>query len=136
MSVDFRDNRIQVKAALNEATIAGLYTAAGEIEARVKRNTRVDTGQTKNSWQYEVDESAGEAIIGNPLENAIWEEFGTGEYALGGNGRKSGWSYRDQEGKWHYTVGKNPSRAFHKAFTEGKAIVQRIINEAIREGMG
>lgn len=136
MSVDFRDNRIQVKAALNEATIAGLYTAAGEIEARVKRNTRVDTGQTKNSWQYEVDESAGEATIGNPLENAIWEEFGTGEYALGGNGRKGGWSYKDQKGKWHHTTGKKPTRAFHKAFTEGKAIVQRIINEAIKEGMG
>lgn len=135
MPVDFRDNRMQVKAALNKAVVAGLYTAAGEIEARVKRNTRVDTGQTKNSWRYEVNESAGEATIGNPLENAIWEEFGTGEYALGGNGRKGGWSYKDQKGKWHRTTGKKPTRAFHKAFTGGKAIVQKIIEEAIKEGM-
>ena len=50
MSVKFEDNSIKVKAALNHATIQWLYEASGELEAQVKRNTRVDTGQTKGSW--------------------------------------------------------------------------------------
>ena len=87
---------------------AWLYEAAGELEAQVKRNTKVGTGQLKNSWTYKVDESKGEATIGSPLENAIWEEFGTGQYALHGDGRKTPWVYKDDKGKWHTTIGKHP----------------------------
>lgn len=61
---------------------------SGELEAQVKRNTRVDTGQTKGSWTYKVDEANGEAMVGSPQENAIWEEFGTGQYALNGDGER------------------------------------------------
>ena len=76
MSVKFTDNSAQVKAALNDAAIAYLYEAGGELEAQVKRNTKVGTGQLKNSWTYVVDEAKGVTTIGSPLENAIWEEFG------------------------------------------------------------
>lgn len=127
MTVEFRDNSIKVKAALNEAVIAYLYEAAGELEAETKRNTRVDTSNTKNSWSYIVDTNKGEAVIGNPLENAIWEEFGTGEYALNGKGRKGGWVYVDAKGKGHYTKGKKPSRAMYKAFIALKA---KLVNRA------
>lgn len=87
MSVDFKDNIIEVVAALDDAAIAFLHEAAGELQAAVKRNTAVKAGQLKNSWDYVVDESKKEATIGSPLQNAIWEEFGTGEYALNGDGR-------------------------------------------------
>ena len=50
MSVEFKDNRIEVEAALDDAAIAFLYEAAGELQAAVKRNTAVKTGQLKNSW--------------------------------------------------------------------------------------
>lgn len=77
MAVEFTDYSVKVKKALNDAAIAYLYEAAGEVEAQTKRNqTRVDTSDTKNKWTYTVDESKGEAVVGNPLENAIWEEFG------------------------------------------------------------
>lgn len=47
-NVEFTDNRIKVEAALDDAVIAFLYEAAGEVEAQTKRaQTRVDTGQTK-----------------------------------------------------------------------------------------
>lgn len=135
MSVQFIDNSMRVRAALNDAVIAGLYEAAGEVESEVKRNTRVDTGQTKNAWQYRVDESKGEATIGNPLENAIWEEYGTGEYAVNGDGRKGGWVYTDRNGKTHFTYGKKPTRALQSAFESKKATVERIIHSKIQEGM-
>ena len=88
--VQFVDNHINVINSIGEAAIAFLHEAAGELEAQAKRNTRVDTGQTKGAWTYEVEESKLEAYVGNPLENAIWEEMGTGEYAINGDGRKGG----------------------------------------------
>lgn len=134
MSVEFKDNSLKVKAALNEKTIAWLHEAAGEIESQSKRNTRVDTGQLKNSWANTVDESNGTATVGSPLENAVWEEFGTGEYALHGDGRKTSWTYKDRKGKWHRTSGKRPSRALNNAFASSKGKLKARL-EQILKGM-
>ncbi|MFI3173555.1 MAG: HK97 gp10 family phage protein [Eubacteriales bacterium] len=116
MAVKFEDNSIKVKAAISTAMIAWLYESAGDIEAQAKQNTKVDSGQTKGSWGYAVDESAGSAAIGSNYENAIWEEFGTGEYALYGDGRKGGWVYEDEKGNHYYTKGKQPRRMLWNAF--------------------
>ena len=134
MSVEFKDNSLKVKAALNEKTIAWLHEAAGEIESQTKRNTRVDTGQLKNSWANTVDESNGTATVGSPLENAVWEEFGTGQYALHGDGRKTAWTYKDRKGKWHRTSGKRPSRALNNAFASSKGKLKARL-EQILKGM-
>jgi hypothetical protein len=133
--VQFTDNSASVKAALDDAVIAYLYEAGGELEAQVKRNSRVGKGDTKNAWQYVVDESKGETTIGNPLENAIWEEFGTGEYALHGDGRKGGWHYKDDDGKWHHTFGKTPHRAFQRAFNSLKNALIRRAGEVLKVRM-
>lgn len=137
-NVEFTDNRIKVEAALDDAVIAFLYEAAGEVESQTKiAQTRVDTGQTKGAWTHHVDEDKGEAVIGNPLENAIWEEYGTGEYALKGNGRKDGWFYEDEEGNGHFTHGKKPLRPLQKAFDKTKSkIIKRlgsILNQTFSE---
>ena len=124
-SVQFIDNTIEVIGAIKDAALMFLEESAGELESQAMRNTRVDTGQTKGAWSHKVEESALQAIVGNPLENAIWEEFGTGEYAVNGNGRKSPWRYQDVRGNWHTTTGKRPSRAFEKAKAEaGPKIMQ------------
>lgn len=137
MAVQFVDNRVQVKDALDEAAIAYLYEASGELEAQVKRNSRVGkTGQTKNAWTYVVDEGKLEATVGNPLENAIWEEFGTGEFALKGDGRKGGWYYQDEtDGTWHHTYGKTPHRAFQSAFNSLKNALIRRAEEVLKGRM-
>lgn len=127
MSVEFQDFSLQVKAAIDDKALAFLEEAASEIESAAKRNSRVDSGQLKGSWTHLVDESAGEATIGSPLENAIWEEFGTGEHALHGDGRKGGWSYQDDAGDWHHTKGKKPNRTLQRAFDSKKGV---IINRA------
>lgn len=133
MAVEFTDNSAQVKAALDESAIAYLYEAGGELEAQVKRNSRVGSGQLKNSWTYRVDETGGECTVGSPLENAIWEEFGTGEYALHGDGRKGGWVYRDEKtGEFHHTYGKQPHRAFQGAFNSLKAALIRMAEEVLK----
>lgn len=132
MAVKFTNNSAAVKSAINDAAIAYLYEAGGELEAQAKRNSRVGTGQLKNAWTYKVDESKGVCTVGNPLENAIWEEFGTGEYALHGDGRKGGWIYQDEKGKWHHTYGKTPHRAFHRAFISLKPELIKRAREALK----
>lgn len=112
----FEDFSMQVKGAIDEAIMQYLNEASGELVSQTASNSPVDTGQLKNSWNYNVDEGNQESKIGSPLENAIWNEFGTGEYALEGNGRKGGWKYQDEEGKWHFTTGKPPQRTFKKSY--------------------
>lgn len=133
MAVEFHDYTIKVKEAIDDKIDAVLEECAGELESAVKRNSRVDTGKTKNSFRHRVTGSfmAGqyEAYIGSDEENAIWEEFGTGEHALKGNGRKGGWLYEDEYGITHFTYGKKPSRAFWNAYTSMKnKIISRIQN--------
>ena len=135
MPVRFEDNSMKVKAALNEAAIDYLHEAGGELVAQVKRNTRVRTEQLKKSWSYNVDESKGECTVGSPLENAIWEEFGTGEFALNGDGRKGGWYYQDDKGNWHHTFGKKPHRAFQSAFDSLKSALIRRAEEVLKGKM-
>jgi hypothetical protein len=127
MSVEFHDYTIKVKDAIDDRINAVLEECAGELESQVKRNSRVKTSKTKNSFRHKVVDSEHTAYIGSDDENAIWEEFGTGEHALKGNGRKGGWAYKDAKGDWYFTHGKTPSRAFWKAFTSLKnKIIKRI----------
>ena len=134
MGVKFQDYTIQVKAAIESVADNVLEEVAGELESKVKRKTAVDTGQTKNSWTHRVrsDGDLHEAVIGSPMENAIWEEFGTGEHALNGDGRKGGWSYKDEKGNWHHTMGKHPRRPFWKAYTALKNKLIKHIQDAIK----
>ena len=134
MPVKFEDNSIRVKAELNAKTLAWLYEAAGELEAQTRRNTRVDTGQLKNSWNYTVDESTGEATIGSPLENAIWEEFGTGEYAIKGGGRSGGWVYKSKkDGKFYHTYGKTANQPLTRAFQTQSPKITRQLEKVLKQ---
>lgn len=128
--IEFEDFSIKAIKEIEKRAIKGLTEAAGELEAQVKRNTAVDTGQLKGSWDYVIDKVKLEALIGSPLENAIWEELGTGEYALNGDGRKGGWVYQDAEGNWHYTNGKRPRRAMYRAYVSKKNTLIKIIRKA------
>lgn len=137
--IKFIDHTEEVKGLLADLAYKTLEEVAGELESQVKRNTRVKTGQTKNSWSHRVTGSmmAGEykAEIGSSMENAIWEEFGTGEYALNGDGRKGGWFYEDDEGIGHFTRGKRPSRAFYKAYTSLKNKLIKHMQEVFKGGL-
>lgn len=133
MSVQFQDFSIQVKDALDDKALQFLEEAASEIESAARRNSRVASGQLKGSWNHQVNDAAKEAKVGSPLENAIWEEFGTGEYAAAGDGRKGGWSYQDDAGNWHHTRGKTPNRTLQRAFDSTKAAIIRRAQEIFKE---
>ena len=95
-NVVFNDMSLEVEAALDETTIAWLNAWAAEIASTAARNCQMDEDagkQLKGSYGFQTDDSAGKAQVGTPLEAGYWEEFGTGEYAVHGDGRKGWWIY-------------------------------------------
>lgn len=149
MSVQFEDFSIQVKDALDDKALAFLEEAASEIESAARHNSRIDIGQLEGSWAHLTDDSAYEATIGSPLQNAIWEEFGTGEYAANGDGRKGGWYIPADElsakakrkmqkvtinGKdFYHTYGKKPNHTLQRAFDDSKPAIIRRAQEIFKE---
>ncbi len=148
-NVEFTDNRIAIKKEIDKKGLDWVREVAAEIESQVIKNSRTDTGDTKRHWKHYMDESQGEAVVGNELENALWEEFGTGEYAVNGDGRKGAWyvpveGYTGKKkptfngkveivyagGKAFYkTNGKKPTRAFTKAFETVKLKAEKRAEE-------
>lgn len=156
MAVEFHDYSVQVKGAMEDAVIQFLYEAGNELMSQAQRKTKRRSGKTAGAWKCVVDEGKQIATVGNPEENAIWEEMGTGEYALEGKGRKGGWYILIGEGegaisqsvvdeyhfpvkygkdgkKYAYTTGKKPKRMLHNAFMENKAKIIRRAEEILKE---
>lgn len=140
MSVEFTDNTVKVIEKLADGLSAFMHEVGGEIQSQTRRNSRVDTGKTKGSYDYKVRESvlAGEAEVqvGSDSENAIWEEFGTGEFALHGDGRKGGWAYQDVTGVWHYTRGKKPNQPLSMAFQSTAPKIKKQLANIIKQNLG
>jgi hypothetical protein len=108
-NVEFKDNTVNVIAALDEATIEGLYDVANEIVSHAQRNTSTE-GWTnaerttlRDNYKINDDEvNDGVIYVGTALEQGFWEEFGTGEHAdTGKNGGKPG-----RPGWWVYVKGQ------------------------------
>lgn len=135
MAVKFEDYRIKVEAAMDDAIEAFLYEAAELLKGQAAQASPVKSGQLKGSWDYKVNSGNNEATIGSPLENAIWNEFGTGEHALHGDGRKGGWYYKDEKGNWHHTFGKKPRRTLQSAFNAKKASIIRRAEQILKDRM-
>lgn len=143
MPVELKDYSIEVKAALDETAIEWLHTWANEIASHAKDNVQLDGDegvQLRKSYRADVNEAKGEAQIGTPLESGYWEEFGTGEYAVHGDGRQGWWVWKEgyegnggevlteEEAKAiaasdptiHATNGRPPAHTLEKAFTVNK----------------
>lgn len=132
MSVKFENFTIEVTGAIEDKINAKLEEVAGELESQVQSNSRVKTGKTKGSFQHKVIDSEHTAYIGSNEENAIYEEFGTGEHALKGDGRKGGWFYVDEQGNGHFTRGKTPSRAFYHAYKTLKDPIIKHLQDSLK----
>lgn len=156
----FENNFAATVNEISDTVAAALNEIGGEIVAQVARNSRVDTGQTKNSFRYEEHGSVmaqeERLYVGSDSENAIWEEYGTGEYAVNGDGRKGGWYipaeklskrakrklkkvvFKGKKGGkggkvYYFTKGKKPTKALTKAFEKKKKWAQKRLAEKLGE---
>ena len=137
MDIKFIDHTEEVQTAMMECAVRALEETSGELESQVIQNTKAVTGQLKGSWTHRITSSSTktEAQVGSPLQRAIWYEFGTGEYALNGDGRKGGWKYVDDEGNGHFTRGMHPRRPFWNAYTSLKSKLIKRIQDVFKGGM-
>lgn len=131
--IEFTNNAEKIKKALGDSFETWLTDSAQVLKSQVRDLTRVKTGKTKNSVDYVISSKGGEmeAKVGSPDENFIWEELGTGEYALEGNGRKGGWYYEDENGEGHFTRGKTPSRALYYAIKNAKPAIESRLKDLL-----
>ncbi len=56
-------------------------------------------------------------------------EFGTGEFAENGSGRKGGWFFQSSDGKWHFTKGQRPQKFLRNAFRQNKNNIIEILGK-------
>ena len=92
-NVVFEDFSVQVKGAIREKAISFLGEVGGELRSRTQRNSRRKTSKTADSYEYKVDDGQLAVHVGSNYQNALWEELGTGEFAINGDGRKGWWVY-------------------------------------------
>lgn len=161
----YNDMSVQVKAEINDTTIAWLHTWSSEIASHAKRHCSKGedySSQLRGRYRNIVDEEKGEAQIGNDMEQAYWEEFGTGEYADtakngGKKGRQGWWVYKDgyqgdggeilteaeakaieasSHGDLHATNGRRPNYTLENAFRQNKEKAKADLERLLAEKAG
>lgn len=139
-NMEFTSNLTAAKSKLENAQRAGLLAALLVVERYAKQYSRVGRsggGATRDSYSHEV-QGGGEAellgAIGSDMMNAVYEEYGTGEFAEAGNGRKGGWVYYDPvDGEFYFTYGKKPNKPLRRAGAVSRKEIQEIIGQHYKE---
>ncbi|MDT2801938.1 HK97 gp10 family phage protein [Vagococcus lutrae] len=125
----FKSNIGTVKKQMKEASEAGMEKVLLLIESAVKSGTPVMTGGLRDSINHLIKQTGGriEGQVGTPLMYGIYVEFGTGEFAENGAGRKGGWVYQDPSGEWFFTWGQEPQHFMRNGFRQNKNQVKEIL---------
>lgn len=123
------DNSEQFKRALDEGIEAALEAIGQQAVSHAKHiittKSRVDTGALRNQTSHRVQKSEDAVYIGNPLEYAIYNEFGTGIY--GENKASSGW--------WVYVAGSTGGKSNHSGKRYTKEEAAKIVARMRKEGL-
>lgn len=101
------------------------------VENQARRDAPVDVGTLRNSIKSEVE--GAEGVVGTNLEYAPYVEFGTGLFAVHGDGRQTPWSYQDEKGEWHTTVGQHPQPFLGPALEMNRETIMNYIKEQLEK---
>ena len=98
------------------------------VENQAKINCPVNYGTLRASIRSEVEGNQG--VVGTNTEYAPYVEIGTGLFAENGDGRQTPWSYQDDNGEWHTTVGQHPQPYLGLALNQQRdAVIEYIKRE-------
>ena len=135
----FTDNSKKVKGQMDDAMFRALESAALIVEASAKALAPVgDSGELRDKIDHSITNTSDgpEAKIGSPLDYAMYVEYGTGEFAENGAGRKGGWSYQTPDGEWHHTNGMSPQPFLRPAFKRNKDKIREIVGKEFKSKFG
>lgn len=122
----FKDNSEEAKNRVNRATIRWLFEACILVQGQAVLLAPVQTARLRNSVDYVVDEDELIGYVGTSVEYAVYVEFGTGEFAENGRGRKGGWVYKDPSGEWFFTWGQEPQPYLRPAFRQTRKEIESL----------
>lgn len=123
-----------IESEIRAAAIAAVTAGALIAEGQIKQLTPVDTGNARDSVTHDVNVSDTTVIakVGSGLDYMIYLEFGTGEFAENGSGRKGGWAYTGADGKRHFTMGTRPAKMFRNGFKQSRGRIIKAIENRMR----
>jgi HK97 gp10 family phage protein len=129
----FKDNSMEGKERLKNAAAKWLLQACILVEGQAVLLAPVATSRLKQSIDYIVDDDELVGYVGTNVDYAIYVEFGTGEFAENGNGRKGGWMYKDPSGEWFFTWGIEPQPYLRPAFRQTKGQIEALAKSIFGE---
>ena len=123
-----------VTKVIMQAAERALEAASIHMVGEVKDRAPVESGELRRSISRTIDNSGGKLVakVGSNLQYAVYQEFGTGEFAENGAGRKGGWVYEGPDGKVYFTRGSKPKKFLRDAFRANKKNIKSIINAEMR----
>lgn len=127
----FEDNSKQIKDQIRKTAELAMEEALLLVESQAKALASVDTGEMRDKIDHKINNKSGsiEGQVGSPNEHAIYNEFGTGEHASKGNGRKGGWVYRGKDGRFYFTRGQKAQPFMRPAFRRNKNNIKETIGK-------
>ena len=134
MSVTYHSSFARAEEAIRSAGKSWTAAAAEKVRRAAAERSPVDTGALRASWRVKKGEK--QARVGSALPYAIYQETGTGLYALSGGGRKTPWVYRDEAGAWHTTRGSQPRRMLERGYEREKTALRRLLENTLKEVIG
>lgn len=125
----FVDNSKKIKNQIFNTGEGGMEEALLFIESQAKALAAVDTGEMRDKIDHKISSKKKkiEGQVGSPNEHAIYNEFGTGEHATKGNGRKDGWVYRGKDGRFYFTRGQKAQPFMRPAFRRNRKKIEELI---------
>lgn len=120
-------NLHNVERLLHDSTEVFLNTAGQYVQDRAREQAPKDTGNLIQSIQHHLQMKAiasGEVRIGTNLPYGLYQERGTGIYALDG-GRLTPWTYKiPGSNEFRRTRGTKPKRFVEKAGKQSEPAVE------------
>lgn len=130
----FKNNSKACKAAIKQAEERWLYAVGELLVSAIRPLIPVDTSSLKTSLSYKVDLDKMSVTIGVNEEYAIYVEFGTGEYAENGQGRKGGWVFVDPRTcEKIFTKGSHPKPYMRPGYRSQKRNIEELLERFLRE---
>lgn len=136
--MSYESNAKEVINAIGDATLKGILEACLLVEGQAKLLAPVKYGHLRDSISHKTKSEDGELVgeVGTHLMYGIYVEYGTGEFATNGQGRKGGWVYETPSGEVVFTMGQKPQPFLRPAFTLNKENIITIIGKMLELKIG
>ncbi|WP_176525745.1 HK97-gp10 family putative phage morphogenesis protein [Bacillus sp. AFS001701] len=144
---EFKKSVGELKAEMEADIKAEVKNATLAMETRIKRDAPVNEGDLRKSIDHEFTNGGLVGTVYTTKEHALYNEFGTGIYAVEGNGRKTPWAFPKRAAgakeynfpiimingeEFYLTHGQKPQPFFFKNFDYIRPRFERELEKIIR----